>query len=358
VRRVLRQRDPQSSCALNAVEAVTEALGPGGGEASLTPEQAMLVVAKASEASAQLATAAKASGAFAAAAGLATQADFAGAFELHMVTTAVAARELAQTATGGAVYGTGGGITRGSDPDAEHAELYAKAAILDAPYEDFGLLETMAHVAGAGVRHLDRHLDRLASSAGYFGFPFDPERARTEITAALGQAGAARVRLLLDRSGAVSIELAPAPVRSARPVTLAVDLQPVDPNQRWLYHKTTRRQTYTARARRHPTVDDVVLVNDRGQVTETTVANLAVQLDGSWYTPPLNAGCLPGVERGRLLELGRLRERDLTPEDLHRADALALVSSVRGWRPAVLAVHPPAPHPEARSLDATSRAQR
>jgi branched-subunit amino acid aminotransferase/4-amino-4-deoxychorismate lyase len=189
---------------------------------------------------------------------------------------------------------------------------------------------------------LDRHLDRLASSAGYFGFPFDPERARTEIAAALGQAGAARVRLLLDRSGAVSIELGPAPVRSARPVTLAVDLQPIDPNQRWLYHKTTRRQTYTARARRHPTVDDVVLVNDRGQVTETTVANLAVQLDGSWYTPPLDAGCLPGVERGRLLELGRLRERDLTPEDLHRADALALVSSVRGWRPAVLAVHPPA----------------
>ena len=261
-------------------------------------------------------------------------------------------------ATDSAVYGTGGGITWGSDPDAEHAELHAKAAILDAPYEDFGLLETMAHVAGAGVRHLDRHLDRLASSAGYFGFPFDPDRARTEITAALGQAGAARVRLLLDRSGAVSIELGPAPVRSARPVTLAVDLQPVDPNQRWLYHKTTRRQTYTTRARRHPTVDDVVLVNDRGQVTETTVANLAVQLDGSWYTPPLDAGCLPGVERGRLLELGRLRERDLTPEDLHRADALALVSSVRGWRPAVLAAHPPAPHPEARSLDATSRAQR
>jgi len=36
--------------------------------------------------------------------------------------------------TGSAVYGTGGGITWGSDPDAEHAELHAKATILDAPY--------------------------------------------------------------------------------------------------------------------------------------------------------------------------------------------------------------------------------
>jgi hypothetical protein len=88
--------------ALHAVEAVVEALGSGA-DASLTPEQAILVVVKASEASAQLATAAKASGAFttaAAAAGLATQAaDYAAGFELHMVATAVAARRLAEKAT-------------------------------------------------------------------------------------------------------------------------------------------------------------------------------------------------------------------------------------------------------------------
>jgi hypothetical protein len=229
-----RLRREAAQAALNAVEAVTEALGPGGGEAALTPEQAMLVVAKASEASAQLATAAKASGAFAAAAGLATQADFAGAFELHMVTTAVAARELAQTATGGAVYGTGGGITRGSDPDAEHAELYAKAAILDAPYEDFGLLETMAHVAGAGVRHLDRHLDRLATSADYFRLPLRPRAGsdRDHRSAQPGRRSAPTPAPGPFRRG--QHRAGPGPVRSARPVTLAVDLQPVDPNQRWL----------------------------------------------------------------------------------------------------------------------------
>ncbi len=73
-----------------------------------------------------------------------------------------------------------------------------------------------------------------------------------------------------------------------------------------------------------------------GQVTETTIANLAVRLDGRWWTPPRSAGCLPGVARGRLVEEGRLHERDLTPADLHRAEGLAVVSSLRGWRPAVL----------------------
>jgi hypothetical protein len=87
--------------ALHAVEAVVEALGAAA-ESSLTPEQATLVVAKASEASAQLAKAAKASGAFttaATAAGLATQAaDYTAGFELHMIATAVAASKLAETA--------------------------------------------------------------------------------------------------------------------------------------------------------------------------------------------------------------------------------------------------------------------
>jgi para-aminobenzoate synthetase / 4-amino-4-deoxychorismate lyase len=57
-----------------------------------------------------------------------------------------------------------------------------------------------------------------------------------------------------------------------------------------------------------------------------------VQLDGRWWTPPADAGCLPGIERGRLLDSGVLAERVLYPDDLQRAPALALVSSLRGWR--------------------------
>jgi para-aminobenzoate synthetase/4-amino-4-deoxychorismate lyase len=239
-------------------------------------------------------------------------------------------------ASGVAEFGTGGGITWGSDAAAEHAELLAKAAILTEPYEEFGLLETMAHLPGVGLRNLDRHLDRLADSAAYFGFPFDRPSAVARLSPAVAGAGEARVRLVLSRDGRLDVRTGPLPPAPEGAVRLVVDPRPVDADQPWLQHKTTRRGIYAERAAAHPGADDVILTNQHGNVTETTIANLAVLVDGRWWTPPTSAGCLPGVERGRLLETGRLRERPLTIEDLRRADAVALVSSLRGWRDAVL----------------------
>ena len=63
-----------------------------------------------------------------------------------------------------------------------------------------------------------------------------------------------------------------------------------------------------------------MLINDRGECTETTIANIAVRMSDSWFTPPLSSGCLPGIKRARLIDEGVLVERVLRPEDLHRAD--------------------------------------
>ncbi|MGY1841515.1 MULTISPECIES: aminodeoxychorismate synthase component I [unclassified Modestobacter] len=240
--------------------------------------------------------------------------------------------------TGAAVYGVGGGITWGSEPEAERAEVRAKAAVLAEPAGEHRLIETMAFSPSAGgVRNLDRHLARLTDSAAFLGFACDPARVRAAVADAVaGRTSGARVRLLLDRSGAVTVELADLPAPAAGPVRLVVDPEPVDSASRWLQHKTTRRDVYTVRAARHPEADDVVLVNERGEVTETTVASLAVRIGGAWFTPPVDSGCLPGVERGRLLAQGLLRERVLRVADLAGAEELALVSSLRGWRPAVL----------------------
>lgn len=117
---------------------------------------------------------------------------------------------------------------------------------------------------------------------------------------------------------------------------MALDDEPVDPSDVWLFHKTTRRAPYQRRRGRRPDVDDVLLVNDRGEVTESTIANLAVRLDGVWVTPPVDAGLLPGTYRNVLLREGRLTERPVTVGELRGAREFALVSSVRGWRPAAL----------------------
>jgi para-aminobenzoate synthetase / 4-amino-4-deoxychorismate lyase len=79
------------------------------------------------------------------------------------------------------------------------------------------------------------------------------------------------------------------------------------------------------------------MINERAKLTEVTRANLAVRLEGRWWTPSLSSGCLPGVERARLLDLGRLSERVLHLTDLDRAEGIAVLSSLRGCRPAVLA---------------------
>jgi para-aminobenzoate synthetase/4-amino-4-deoxychorismate lyase len=87
----------------------------------------------------------------------------------------------------------------------------------------------------------------------------------------------------------------------------------------------------------HPEADEVVMTNERGELTEVTRGNLAVRLDGQWWTPPLSSGCLPGVERARLLDAGTLRERVLHVHDIRRAEQIAVVNSLRGWRHATMA---------------------
>jgi para-aminobenzoate synthetase / 4-amino-4-deoxychorismate lyase len=240
------------------------------------------------------------------------------------------------TSSGEALYGTGGGITWDSEPEAEHAEVIAKAAVLAARPREFELLETMRHDRRWGLRNRDRHLQRLAASADHLGFRFDPLAARRTVDARLAAESTARVRVRLRRDGTLAVDVEALAAPSAGPVLLAVDDDPVDPHDAWLYHKTSMREPYDRRRNRRPDVDDVVMLNTRGELTEVTRASLALELDGQWWTPPVASGCLPGVERGRLLDLGVLRERVLRRDDLYRAEGLAVISSLRGWRAARL----------------------
>jgi para-aminobenzoate synthetase / 4-amino-4-deoxychorismate lyase len=237
-----------------------------------------------------------------------------------------------------AEYGVGAGITFGSDGDAEFDEVEAKSRVLVERRPAFALFETLAWLPGEGYRHLEEHVARLAGSARYFGFAFDVTATRTLLEKAAADApGAVRVRLTLARTGATTFEAAPVSLEPGGPVRVAlVEDRPVDPGDVWLFHKTTRRGAYERRRELRPDADDVLLVNARGRVTESTIANLAVRLDGVWWTPPIGDGLLPGTYRDVLLREGTLRERSVTVAEVRAARELALVSSGRGWRPVIL----------------------
>ncbi|MGA9161117.1 MAG: aminodeoxychorismate synthase component I [Actinomycetota bacterium] len=235
-----------------------------------------------------------------------------------------------------AEYGVGGGITHDSSASGEYEEIVAKARVLTDVRPAFELFESLAHSPAEGFRHVHEHLERMAASAGYFGYRFEPETA----AAALKLAVADRpepviVRLTLARDGSVSTDVRDLPPAGGS-VRVAIDEEAVDPSDVWLFHKTTRRAPYQRRRGRRPDVDDVLLTNDRGDVTEATIANVAVRIAGAWVTPPIDAGLLPGTYRAALVRDGRLIERTVATDELRDAAEIALVSSVRGWRSAVL----------------------
>ena len=250
----------------------------------------------------------------------------------------VAIRTVAVDAvTGTAEYGAGGGITWDSDAEAEYEEAVAKARVLTARRPGFELLETMRRDPEEVVKHLDRHLRRLAASADYFGFRCDETDVREAVEKAKASAPPApcRVRLALSKDGTVRVVLTPI-ASEPNVVRVALDDAPQDPRDIFLFHKTSRRQRYEDARRRHQGVDDVLLVNDRGEVTESTIANVAVRVEGKWVTPPIEAGLLPGIGREIALEERILTESPVTIDALRSSEEIALISDARGWRNAVL----------------------
>ena len=240
-----------------------------------------------------------------------------------------------ETATGRIEFGAGGGITTDSDPADEDDELEAKTAVLRGGRTSFELLETL-RLDADGPRHLDDHLRRLVATADYFGYPIAAAEIEAAVRSLPRPAAPERVRIVAARDGSFSVQPLPL-VENFDPVRLAVCATPVSSTDPFLCHKTTRRDTYERARSSRPDVDDVILVNERGELVETTIANLLVRLDGAWYTPPLTSGGLAGVGRQRVLDAGDVTQRIVHVAELCRCEEVAVVSSLRGVRPAMLA---------------------
>jgi para-aminobenzoate synthetase/4-amino-4-deoxychorismate lyase len=227
-------------------------------------------------------------------------------------------------------YGTGGGIVWDSDPAAELAECGHKTRILTASRPPFELLETLAWRPARGYHLLDRHLERLADSADYFGFTLSRRAALATLEGAASHWDQPRrVRLTVTRSGETSLSSLPLDPTS-EPVRLALAAAPVDSADPFLFHKTTHRETYQRARAGRPGFDDVLLWNERGELTESTIANVVLELDGGLFTPPQTCGLLAGTERAELLARSEIEERVLLTTDLGRCGAIYLVNSVRG----------------------------
>ncbi len=234
-----------------------------------------------------------------------------------------------------AVYHIGSGVVWDSDAEAEYEECLLKAQILAPKQAPFALLETLLWTPDDGYFLLQRHVERLRRSAVYFGLEVEESAvSETLLRAAHSLTEPSKVRLLLSvDSGQWTVESAPlAAGQIPAPVRAGLAVAPVQTDTLFLYHKTTQRDVYTQAKATRPDCDEVILWNERGEVTEASSANIVAQIAGEMVTPPLSCGLLAGTYREELLANGRLREKVLSKEDLLQADAIFLINAVRGWR--------------------------
>ena len=250
----------------------------------------------------------------------------------------VAIRTMVAQDDGRFEMGAGSGLVFDSAASPEYDECRLKLAFLERPAPGFSLFETMAWHQGeseglAGYLLLERHLERMATSAARLGFAFDRSAAERLLARhAEGFAAARRVKLTLDPHGALHLEareMPPAPLRWK--VALA-DVA-VDAGDPLLAHKTTRRALYDdtrARLAGENGCDEVLFVNRDGYLTEGSFTNLFIARNGRLLTPALRHGLLPGTLRAALIDSGRAYEADLRVEDLEGAERIYLGNSLRG----------------------------
>jgi para-aminobenzoate synthetase/4-amino-4-deoxychorismate lyase len=243
---------------------------------------------------------------------------------------------------GRAVLGVGSAIVADSDPLGEWRECLVKGGFVrQSAAAGFDLIETMRFSPDDGIALLELHLERLKLSAAELGFGFDRHAARNQIQALCFELEEpARVRLVLARSGASALEVAPLPAAADKPIACAVLPLPVDEGDWRLRHKSTDRAFYNeALGLAHAAgAGEALFVRDDGLVTEGAITNVFVERDGKLLTPPLALGLLPGVLRRSLIEDGRAVEAELTLGDL--ADGFVIGNAVRGLQAAQLLAGP------------------
>ena len=236
-----------------------------------------------------------------------------------------------------AEYGVGGGIVWDSASASEYEECQIKARVLLSKIQQFDLIETMLWTPESGYFLLDYHLQRLQDSALYFDYSLDLDLITKKLIAVANglKDYSHKVRLLVSQQGKIKIESSPF-MAEPKTLNLVIADRPVDISNPFLYHKTTNRSLYQQFQQSNTSHDDLILWNERQEVTETCIYNLVVQKDGELLTPPVECGLLPGTMRAYLLEQQKIKEAVIKLADIQQCEAIYLINSVRKWQQGII----------------------
>ena len=227
-----------------------------------------------------------------------------------------------------AEYGVGGGIVWDSTSADEYSEALLKARVLTERTHEFSLLETILWTPQNGYFLLEKHIERMRDSADYFGFSFSRENIKQHLEKLSAEfPSPQRIRILVNRIGEISTETKEFQIQE-NPFKVSLSDQRINSNEIFLYHKTTNRNIYPSLTHG---MDDVLLSNENDELTEFTIGNLVVEINGELFTPPLSCGLLAGTFREYLLETQQITERVIRKDELPTCTKIFLINSVRKW---------------------------
>ena len=200
------------------------------------------------------------------------------------------------------------------------------------PLSQHHLIETLGFSRAGGFARLELHLARLAASSRALGHEHDGARVVAALERVVRDTAGDHLRVRVEQSadGSVAVTAAAfAPLGADAVWKVAVASHRLDPSDRLLAHKTTRRSFYDeGRSEVAARADEALFLNTRGEVCEGGITSVFVERGGKLLTPPLSSGLLAGVLRAELLDAGRAVEVVLGLDDL--AAGFFVGNSLRG----------------------------
>ena len=228
--------------------------------------------------------------------------------------------------------GIGGGIVYDSIAKEEYQEAILKAKFFKENLSKLCLMESILWDKEKGFFLLDLHLKRLKKSCQYFSFSFRLKEIKKALQRAVENEKAnCKIRLLLAKDGQMKISKAPLE-KILTPIKIKLSCYKTNPNDTFLYHKTTQRRLYDKermKAQREGFFE-VIFLNKNSELTEGSITNIFIVKNSLFYTPSLTSGLLAGTLREYLIKEKKVKETKLYLKDLLEAEKVYIGNSLRG----------------------------
>ena len=192
-----------------------------------------------------------------------------------------------------------------------------------------GVFETIRTQDGE-VFELGRHMRRALEAATAKGFSLPNEEViRTGIHSLLTAEPQTigRLRLLFSKGRFIAVRQRYEDITQPAKLAVVADSEIVESISLKTY-PYERRLALLEQAQQSG-FDEIICINQGGEVTEGAVSNFLFRIDGKWITTPLSSGVLPGIQRGIVIERCGVVVKQILKSDLQRVDAAFVISSLK-----------------------------